>query len=210
MRPEWPPASVGIATGDEVTLASYAMLNFFKDLGEDLEKGRLFAWVESIIAQSSGYSEDGPLAQGAWDTPDAWRGEFQGLVDNARLWLVMSYSKKKGMLAPVQRIMEEKHSLILTVDSIDWWGRRMTAPTRSKSKLKSNEAKPYFTEAKRQQLRMIHILPALARNIKFNFKSMVEELERAEDTMTMGDITTRSPNKSELKQEMHASMEREA
>ena len=52
---------------------------------------------------------------------------------------------------------------------------------------------------------MAHMLPALARKIKFNSKSMVEQLELAEETLPMVDITTRSPNKRELKEQALAS-----
>ncbi len=50
---------------------------------------------------------------------------------------------------------------------------------------KSKIPKPYFTTVDKRQLRMAHMLPVLARKIKFNFKSMVEQLERAEDAITI-------------------------
>ena len=49
-RSEWPAASEGTATETEITLVSYAMVNFFKGMvGKDLEKSHLLVWAERII-----------------------------------------------------------------------------------------------------------------------------------------------------------------
>ncbi len=117
-RSEWPAASEGTATETEITLASYATVNFFKGMGED-QVGCLFAWAKRIIELTPDYSEDGLLAQGDSNALTVC-GEERSLLDNARLWLEMSCSKKKGVLAPVQKDTEENHSLSLNAGSIEW------------------------------------------------------------------------------------------
>ena len=147
--------------------------------------------TEHIFDVTPDYSDGGPSAQGPWSAPAAWKWTGQSPVASVKLWLEEGLTLKRGVANPVLEVLRDDHGLTLTRNQLVHWRNRLCATYRSKKTKRLN--------VPGGQSRLVHMLPAVARHLLKHFKAIRTRIEAADSSMTMTQLTSRSPNKAVLK-----------
>ena len=156
-----------------------------------LYENEVRTWAQSIVDVTPDYSDGGPSAQGPWSAPASWHRTEIGLVASVKRWLEGGLSAKQGVANPVLEVLRDDHGLTLTFGQLEYWRVSLCAAYRSKRKKRLN--------VPGGQARLVQMRPAVARNLLGHFQTIRSRIEAAHSSMTMAQLTTRSPNKAALK-----------
>lgn len=195
---EWSNASVAFATLSEVILVSFLIL-----MAAQLMEGEMMTWVDTIIASSADYMAGGYVdepSQEPWEAPGSWGFKEQHLLVTVKDWLTSVATRTGGVLAPIIEIFLVKYKISLSSSEIYKWARRLCAPNKSTNP--KPLLVPSFSTLRRG--RLAHMLPAVARYLKLNLVDMKIQLEAAEDSLEVDDVTLGSPNRTKAQLKVEA------
>ena len=158
------------------------------------ESESMKALCESAISDASDFTGISAVRQGPWASPTTWNNQV--LINTFKARLGAAASRKPGWLFPIQKVMAEDCGIHLAEGTIYKWVRRLTLAKNKPGALLAPSSDP-----KTPRSRFIHMLPAVANNIKRHFSAMDARLQRAVDSSSLEEVTNRSPVKEAVKAE---------